>query len=381
MKRVSIAGSVGINGINMAPDVAAITAALVAVGPNRGGTLSPATSLSDLGKSIENFQIHEKQHARLKIVDGRVDPNGSTLRCINAYLDRDIAPHQPPPPGSGGTLTFLQGRPELPRAVVEQAAKTPVEASLVRDYLFDWSTVIGRGKIYYFEMMEDVVPKWYGLLVPSGTVSFNHIHLFFHPTPGQAGYQASTYFQLGSWSKIFRYLWNPMGAGFCAAATGRVLIMPLMTDNTSATCGILMQRWEELFSQMLSLVQADEGAAFAPRVLVSSILVSSFSSGITYSHHFRQNANLGSRFAGVIDFDGLYSASKAYCPMITGPAGRVVKAYQMFAEPSMIPRLASQNIFPLPHARMKTPYDKKTPNQIHGGIPHFMMYIAAKRLH
>ena len=380
MERIAITKSVGSNGVNLAQDVAAITAALVAVGPTRGGTRGPAASLTELTQAIQNFQEHERRFQRLKIVDGRVDPNGSTLRCINNCLAGNGPALQPPPGAGGGTLTFLQGRPDLSRTVIDCTAKSPVESSLTSDYLFDWTKVVGQGKIYYFQMTDDVVPKWYGVLVPAGTTSFNRIHLFFHPTPNQAGYNPATYFSLGNWSNILRYLWNPMGAAFCAAATGRVLIMPLMTDSVAMTCGILAGRWEELFSQMLSMVQADEGAALGARVQITSVVVSSFSSGIIFSHHFRQLGGLGSRLSGVIDFDGTYSTNKAYSAAITAPAGRIVRAYQMPVSANMITPLAAQNLFPLPKQRMKPPFDKKTPNEIHGGIPQFMMYIAARRL-
>ncbi len=381
MKQVTITQSVGKLGVNLAPDVAAITAALVAVGSSRGGTQWPASSRSELEKAIENFQKHEMQYGYLKIVDGRIDPHGSTLRRINAYLGGDNLTAPPTPGGGVGTLTFLPSRAELPEEVTTSTAKTPIEDSLIRDFLFDWTVVVGHGRIHYFQLTENVVPKWYGVLVPDNTVSFNNVHLFFHPTPGQAGYQTSTYYQLGNWYKIFRYLWQQMGAAFCAAATGRVMIMPLMTDGVSVTCGILPQRWEELFSQMLSMVQADEGAPFGSRVTISSMIVSSFSSGITYSHYFRQRANLGSRLAGVIDFDGLYSTNRNLCVGLLSPGGRVVKAQQMIVKRDMITQLAAQNIFPFSRERMKPPYEKKTPHEIHAAIPHFMMYIAAKRLH
>lgn len=61
--------------------------------------------------------------------------------------------------------------------------------------------------------------------------------------------------------------------------------------------------------------------------------------------------------------------------MLTGPPGKTVKGYQMSVESGMIPRLAAQNVFPLPRDRMKPPYDKRTSNEIHAGIPHFMITL------
>src|SRR5262249_12877858 len=51
-----------------------------------------------------------------------------------------------------------------------------------------------------FEIADKVVPNWFGVAVPSGVEDFTRPHLFFHPTPAQAGYIDSQYpTKAGKW--------------------------------------------------------------------------------------------------------------------------------------------------------------------------------------
>lgn len=119
---------------------------------------------------------------------------------------------------------------------------------------------------------------------------------------------------------------------------------------------------------------------------MTDVVVSSFSSGITYSHEFRKRANLGSRLAGVIDFDGVISTYSALSQALTGPAGRVVKVQQSTVSAGTVPSLAAANVFAVPLPRWGGPWDGVfDPNpgtallQIHGVIPQTMMHVAAHR--
>ena len=38
-----------------------------------------------------------------------------------------------------------------------------------------------------------VVPNWFGVAVPNGIQDFTRPNIFFHPTPGQAGYNDADY--------------------------------------------------------------------------------------------------------------------------------------------------------------------------------------------
>lgn len=378
MVLVFIEKSVGRDGKNLVADVVKIGAALVAVGPDHGGIFVPPLTVEGLGQAIELFQ--RVQH--LPKQDGRVDPGGSTLRRINKILN----PGPIPPATSGtGNIRPMTNTSGLAPAV-DQTTWTPIEASLVSEMVFQWTGVTGKGKISYFELDENVVPRWFGVLAADGESSFDKAHIFFHPTPAQAGYNDPQYQGLGKWANIFHYLSDKMGSQFCAAGTGRVMVMPLMTQGTSGSCGIFPQRWESIISRIFGMLKSGDMSPSAPPASISSVVVSSFSSGITYSHYFRSRANLGARLAGVIDFDGGFSSYKHLSASITTPAGRVVRMQQMPSTQKMLGVLASQNTFPLarprwggPLANLFSKNERQALFQIHGAIPQTMMFIAARR--
>ena len=382
MALIDIGKSVGRKGQNELLDVTTIGAALLAVVPQRGGLFAVPLSIEGLAQAIESFQRFQ----RLASHDGRVDRGGKTLERFNDILNPGLRPAPPvPKPAGTGALRPLSGGTSLV-ASVDKNTWSPVESSLVSEMVFKWTGITGKGRISYFELDENDVPRWFGVLVPDGVSSFDKVHLFFHPTPGQAGYQDAQYQSLGNWTDIFHYLTDPMAAQFCAAGTGRVLVMPLMTQSAASTCGMFPQRWESIVGGMLGMLKSGNSSGTAPPVTVSSMVVSSFSSGITYSHHFRAKAALGARLAGVIDFDGGISSYGQLSGQLSGPAGRVVRMQQMPSTASSLGSLAGRNIFPLGHPRWGGPYEGLFPRnekqallQIHGTIPQTMMAIAARR--
>jgi hypothetical protein len=338
MALITIQQSVGNRGKNLIADVAKIGAALVEVGPDRGGIYAPPLTVEGLGQAIEMFQKVQK----LPVKDGRVDPSGGTLRRINEILNPGAAP--PTPVVASGALRPMSNTSGLPTSV-DLNTWSPVESSLVSEFVFQWEGRSGKGRMSYFELDENVAPRWFGALVPEGLMSFDKAHIFFHPTPSQAGYLDAAYQTFGNWGGIFHYLSDPMGAQFCAAGTGRVLIMPLLPQSADQSCGVFPQRWESIIGRIFGILKSGNASA-APEP-VTSVVVSSFSSGIAYSHHFRNRANLGGRLTGVIDFDGGVSTYRRYSAALTAPAGHVVRMQQIPATKDVLTSLAAQNIFPL----------------------------------
>jgi hypothetical protein len=384
MDFVVISQSVGRNGRNLDIDVAKIGAALVAVGPDNGGIYGVPLSIEGLAQAIESFQTFNTLPSR----DGRVDPKGGTLRKINSILFPGQIPAPiPHDPSSGlGTLQKLDVSLIGLATSISGGSWTPVEDSLKSEMEFKWAgTPLGEGDITYFQLDANVIPKYFGVLVPKGLTDFSRTHIFFHPTPGQAGYNDGTYFSMGDWYKIFHYMTDLMAKQFCAAGMGRVLIMPLMTSSAAGDCGMFPQRWENLAGKMLGMISSGDFSDSASPVSISDTVVSSFSSGITYSHYFRGRAGMGSKLTGVIDFDGGISSFRAFSAALAGSAGRVVRMQQMPANVATLGTLATQNIFPLPRSRWgDTPYhfprgDGAAVLQVHGAIPQSMMYIAARR--
>lgn len=390
MADISIDDSVGDGGTNLPQDVVTIAAALVAVGPSRGGVAVPPTSLAALGKAIKAFQTRQV----LQVRDGKVDKVGNTIRRLNLLLGSP-APQpgpKPSPPGNTGQIRPIADIGTLKREI-KQTSWSPNQASLRSELLFQWTGVAGAGRLFYFELDEKVVPRWFGVLVPSGEVDFSKVHLFCHPLPGQAGYDDARYHVPGSFFGIFRYLGGDridLAVQFCAAQTGRVMIMPLFTNQVSATCGILPARWENLFGRLLSMAKNGGADGDSDPVSITDVLVSSFSNGISYSHAFRTKAGLRERLAGVIDFDGGISTSGHLSAQIVTPPGRIVRMQQMFAVEKTLGDLATRGIYPLPESRWRStssPFRttiSKEPRaallQVHPLIAQHMMFTAARHL-
>lgn len=366
---IKINKSVGDRGTNDLLDVGIIGAALTAVGPGRGGVFAPPLSIGGLAEAISSFQGFQKLPRR----DGRVDPNGSTIKRINEILNPGLNPPFPVPtlPGNTGAIRPLTAQPNM-ATTVNKVAWIPIPFSLQSEWVIKWSAVQGNGKVHYFELDEDVVPNWFAVLVPNNVTSFDKIHIFFHPTPAQAGYVDARYKTKTGWSGVFHYMSDDFAVQFCGAQTGRILIMPLMTQGAAETCGIFPARWESLVTQMLGQISSSPAT-------ISSVVVSSFSSGITYSAAFRRNAGLGGRLRGIIDFDGLYSTYRHHSHALPSTA---IRMWQSVGTPQTLPQFVSKNIFPLPAPRWQGvggPYTGRILQgiQIHGAIPHYMMHFAA----
>ncbi|MEP7365272.1 MAG: hypothetical protein ABI972_18620 [Acidobacteriota bacterium] len=262
-------------------------------------------------------------------------------------------------------------------------AYSPVETSLAHDQVFEWSAVSGSGSVQYFQIFEDVVPNWFGVVVPDGVTAPRDVLLFFHPTPGQAGYDDKAYKSKAGWDGVFHYMEDLMAKLFCAAKTGQILIMPVMTSNSAGSCGILPRNWDKIFGQILGLVTAGSNSSTAPPVSVNSLVVASFSAGISYSASFRAGAGSG-RVKKVIDFDGIISSSKGSSKQLH--SGNSVRFYQGSVPAQSLPMLASQNYFPMARERWGPPFDASLPKTgkdvvgaVHGHIPQTMMCVAAQR--
>jgi len=137
MELIVISKSVGRNGQNLAIDVAKIAAALVAVGPERGGIFAPPLGIEGLAQAIKLFQDFHKLPAR----DGRVDPAGNTLKKINGVLFPGLVPVPPTPPQGTGALKVIDATARGLATSVNRPVNTPLETSLIKDLLLTgrWS--------------------------------------------------------------------------------------------------------------------------------------------------------------------------------------------------------------------------------------------------
>lgn len=356
---------------------------MVAIGPDRGGIFGIPLSIGGLAEAIRSFQTFQKLPAR----DGKVNKNGNTLKRINEILNPGAFPIPPIPPSPFAGTGTIKNMPDMSTSI-DKVVWSPVESSLVSETPFKWSSVKGNGKVFFFELDEDVVPNWFGVVVPNGVTSFEHLHIFFHPTASNLRLDDKEYKTPGKgrFRGILHYLTDDMTVQFCAAQTGQVLVMPLLTTGVKDTCGIFPQRWESIVGQMLGQIASGSMSQSASPQAISSVVVSSFSNGITYSAAFRNRAKLGAKLRSTIDFDGIISTFKDKSLALPQSA---LRFWQSAASGPNLFALSASNLFPLPNPRWASeggPFKggfkgnfQQIMLQIHGRIPQTMMHFAAKR--
>jgi hypothetical protein len=205
-----------------------------------------------------------------------------------------------------------------------------------RIWVVDSSSVPGSGKLAFlaadvdittmlFQLDAAVVPNWFGVAVPHGIQDFTRPHIFFHPTPAQAGYRDSDYAtKSGMWPQLFYYM-ERLGYQLDAAARSQIIVMPFITEAAKDT-GILPANWLDIITNILRAVRTSMGADDGSKLDITQVVVSSFSAGLIYSYNFRRNAaGLAGLLGEVWDFDGRFSTynwisqalqSTAHCNVI-----------------------------------------------------------------
>ena len=88
---LSIAGSVGAGGANRAADVRVIQSALNVIAVGNGGA-SPTLAVDGLSGPRTIAAITKFQGSHTAVADGRVDPDGPTLRALDMELDGGVVP-------------------------------------------------------------------------------------------------------------------------------------------------------------------------------------------------------------------------------------------------------------------------------------------------
>ncbi len=216
-----------------------------------------------------------------------------------------------------------------------------------------------------FQLDAAVVPSWFGVAVPHGIQDFTKPHIFFHPTPGQAGYNDADYPNSGMWPDLFYYM-ERLGFQLDAAARNQIIVMPFLTEAAKDT-GIFPANWQDIVTDILTQVRAAMGADDGSQLSISGVVVSSFSAGMIYSYNFRQKAvGLSTVLGEVWDFDGSFSTYNWLSSALRNPAPYGVIQYdQSFAD--------DQRSFHVPLPRWADYVAKPTSNlQVHGLIRDFM---------
>jgi hypothetical protein len=225
----------------------------------------------------------------------------------------------------------------------------------------DPTTVPGSGQLafltrdvsvttFLFELQEEVVPKWFGVAVPPSVTDFTRVNIFFHPSPGQAGYQDSDYSTLaGKWPNLFYYMERLGYQADAARQTGanpnQIIVMPFLTSLATSSW-ILPQRWMGLMTDTLTSARTLMGQA-GGQIALSEVVVSSFSVGFAYLEAFRSTAaGLGPLLSQIWDFDGYPKADSSNL------VGSNALKYDLASEPGSIhlpsPRWANLATTPTP---------------------------------
>jgi hypothetical protein len=267
-------------------------------------------------------------------------PGGPAPSALPVMPPPTMSPPPPiVPPQQQGQFTVksipLAAFPDAHGGTGRQTGQGPVvdPASVAGSGPLQFSNVNRTVTTLLFELDEggqlaNVVPNWVGVAVPSGTVDFSNVHVFFHPEPAQAGYKDSEYpTKAGLWPRLFYYL-ERLGYQLDASGRNQIIVMPFLTQARTDT-GIFPDHWLDILSNLIAMTQFELGrpvATMAP----SKIVVSSYSVGIVYSDAFRTKAaGLAAKLGEVWDFDGLFSSSSNLSQALhsTGTVG-VIKYQQ-----------------------------------------------------
>lgn len=163
-----------------------------------------------------------------------------------------------------------------------------------------------------FAVNANVVPNWIGVAVPDGLTDFTRPNLFFHPTPGQAGYSDADYpTKAGPWPKLFYYM-ERLGYQIAGSGRGQMVVMPFLTEAATSDW-ILPANWQDIITDILASVSGVLQPQQTAPAAIAQVVVSSFSSGILYSHAFRATAaGLPALLGEIWDFDGSISSVSQY---------------------------------------------------------------------
>ena len=234
-----------------------------------------------------------------------------------------------------------------------------------------------------YQITQQVVPNWFGVAVPANVTDFSHPNIFFHPSPGQAGYKDSDYpTKSGMWPDLFYYMellgYQVDGAikDFGGAAN-QVVIMPFLTTAATNT-GIFAPNWQDIVVDILTDIRKASGLGGSGPVEISDVVLSSFSVGYVYSEEFRALApGLTPLLQQVWDFDGYPKADSS--KLLTTASVTAIK-YDQGSEPGCyhVP-LSRWADYPKPAPDAADWPAPASGSDVHRAIRDFMFLDAASR--
>ena len=259
---------------------------------------------SQLADAIRGFQEVWRTRGDLRTVDGVVDPDGATLRKLDALVSgQAIIPGSVDP----ARISLRQTNPAN-LTVAHDVTQMVISPVLVGGLLQEFSQT-GSIQELLFEMRKDGAVYWIGAAVPRGTTEFSKVQVFFHPTVVQGGVTHAAdgdyaTFRGGWPAHLQRYV--AMQGGQLAAVRRTPLIVPFMTmaaNTGTAPHYMFATKSTETLSAIMTAVRDTVVPGTAHPVQVTQIGVSSFSSGIGAMRLFIQTFNSG-QIVETTDFDG-----------------------------------------------------------------------------
>jgi hypothetical protein len=243
-----------------------------------------------------------------------------------------------------------------------------------------FSSYAGNVTTMLFQLSVSVVPNWFGVAVPAGITDFTKPNIFFHPIPAQDGYKDSDYpTKSGKWPQLFYYMERlgyqaDAAIQFHGAPANQIVIMPFLTSAATDT-GILPTTWRGIVTDILTNVQAAQGGG-ASQVVISEVVVSSFSVGYVYSSAFRNTAaGLSPLLTQVWDFDGYPKASSNL--LVTTAAYKAIKYDQASEQDSFHVPLSRWVNYPNQPPNPGDPPAPQNGGAVHTAIRDFMFLHAA----
>jgi hypothetical protein len=176
------------------------------------------------------------------------------------------------------------------------------------------------------------LPDRIGVVVPAGLTEFTRALLFFHPSPGAAGYDDWEYTdKRGKWADLNRYL-DALGYQLAASRAKQVLFVPYFTEAAMDNLGAFAQHWQTMLEEILELLRLRYAPSTAGRPKLADVVATSYSAGVKYLHTFLSRAvNVNSFVREVYDYDGRFSDFKALSEQLKGAAAWSVTNYDQRA--------------------------------------------------
>jgi hypothetical protein len=314
---ISISLPVGVrNGVTPMPntqrDLDAVTELFDRIPVRSGGTAEIGglwasernALIAEITGQIIQFQTINKR----PVIDGVIDPNGGTLKLMNALAN--------PAPAGSIRASVVAAPTGFPDAIGGAGLATPVA---------DVTSLNGSAPLRIAYPGVDLVRrlvsvngssiKWFGVSVGRGVIAqaMDCIpHINFTPTPAQGHYYDNTYDSFGGWGQLWAdYTWV-IGGQVAAAGVNQICVIPLYKNSQSSDLGDFLLNWKETVAAVVTAaINSIDAYVLRDTYTFESIVSSSFSNGYVAHQNFNGAAvNAAAMTSVLFDLDGQAGGSQ-----------------------------------------------------------------------